>query len=71
MIRHGRPKVRFDPGPDTSPIEASVQSDGRIRIQSDCDSGHLNGTWLTTAEAREFATELMGLADAAEIIERA
>ncbi len=67
MIIH-RPKVRFDPGPDTSPIEATMQSDGRVRIKTDADSTHLHTTWLTPAEAREFALELTGLADAAEAI---
>jgi hypothetical protein len=68
MIMHP-PKIRFEPvAGDSSPIEATVQSDGRVRVQSDPDSGRLNATWLTSAELREFAIELNGLADAAEII---
>jgi hypothetical protein len=64
-----RPTVRFDPAAgDSSPIEAKLESDGRVRIASDPDSGRLNGAWLTPAEAREFATELLGLADASDAI---
>ena len=67
MIIH-RPKIRFDPGPDTSPIEATIAYDGRIRIQTDPDAMRLVSTFMTPAEAREFALELTGLADAAEAI---
>ena len=69
MSIYTRPKVRFESADgDSSPIEARLESAGRIRIASDPDSGHLNGTWLTAAETREFALELLGLADAADII---
>jgi hypothetical protein len=62
-------KLRFDPPDgDSSPIEASITSDGRIRVQSDCDAGRLNATWMTTAEFREFVMEALGLADAADLI---
>ena len=62
-----RPKIRFESAVgDSSPIEATIQSDGRVRIESDPDSMRLNAAWLTPAEAREFAIELQGLADAAE-----
>ena len=64
-----RPKIRFEPSSaDTSPIEAALTSDGRIRLVTDPDSMHLHTTWLTVAEVREFATELSGLADAAAVI---
>jgi hypothetical protein len=53
---------------DSSPIEAKVMSDGRIRIQTDPDSSPIHGCWLTVAEIREFATDLLGLADASEKI---
>lgn len=69
MIIVHHPKIRFDPPKgDSSPIEATITSDGRIRVQTDCDSGHLNATWMTTAELREFAMETLGLADAADLI---
>ncbi len=68
MIIH-RPKIRFESAAgDSSPVEATMQSDGRVRIKTDADSTHLNTTWLTPAEAREFALELAGLADAAEVV---
>jgi hypothetical protein len=64
-----RPTVRFDPAAgDSSPVEARLESDGRIRIVSDPDSMRMNGAWLTPAELREFATELLGLADASDVI---
>lgn len=64
-----RPKIRFesDDG-DSSPVEAGLQQDGRIRIVSDPDSMRMNAAWLTPAEVREFALELTGLADASEAI---
>ena len=63
------PKVRFDPPDgDSSPIEASITDDGRIRVQTDCDSGRLNATWMTTAQLRDHILELSGLADAADLI---
>ena len=63
------PKIRFESADgDSSPVEAAIQRDGRIRIQSDPDSMHMNGAWLTPAEVREFALELTALADAAETI---
>lgn len=63
------PKIRFESAEgDSSPIEAKLMSDGRIRLQSDPDAGHMTGAWLTVAELREFATELLGLADASEAI---
>jgi hypothetical protein len=69
MIIVHHPKIRFDPpNGDSSPLEASITSDGHIRVQSDCDSGHLNATWMTPAELREFAMEALGLADAADLI---
>ena len=68
MIVH-QPKARFDPPDgDSSPIGASITSDGRIRVQSDCDSGRLNATWMTPAEFRDWALEAAALADAAELI---
>lgn len=64
-----RPKVRFEAADgQSSPVEASLQSGGRVRIVSDPDSLRMNGAWLTPGEVREFATELLGLADAAEAI---
>jgi hypothetical protein len=64
-----QPKVRFESASgDSSPIEAVVQYDGRVRLMSDPDSLRMNGAWLTPAEVREFAIELLGLADAAEVI---
>jgi hypothetical protein len=63
------PRIRFEsPDGDSPPVEASIQHDGRVRIQSDPDSLHMNAAWLTPAEVREFALELAGLADAAEAI---
>jgi hypothetical protein len=68
MIIH-QPKVRFESASgDSSPVEAVIQSDGRVRLVSDPDSLRMNGAWLTPAEVREFAIELLGLADAAEVI---
>lgn len=68
MIIH-QPKIRFESeAGDSSPIEATIQGDGRLRVQSDPDSGHLNAAWMTTTETREFALELLGLADAADAI---
>jgi hypothetical protein len=65
MIVH----VRFESASgDSSPVEAAMKYDGRVRIMSDPDSLRMNGAWLTPREVREFATELLGLADAAEII---
>lgn len=64
-----RPKIRFESADgDSSPVEAAIQQDGRIRIESDPDSMRMRATWLTPAEVREFALELTGLADAAEAI---
>lgn len=64
-----RPKIRFESEDgDSSPVEASIQHDGRVRIMSDPDSLRMNAAWLTPAEVREFALELTGLADAAEVI---
>lgn len=63
------PKIRFESEDgDSTPVEASIQPDGRIRIQSDPDGPSVNGAWLRLAEAREFGLELAGLIDAAEII---
>jgi hypothetical protein len=62
-------KIRFESADgDSSPVEASIQRGGRVRIQSDPDSLRMNAAWLTPAEVREFALELLGLADAAETI---
>jgi len=64
-----RPKIRFESEDgDSSPIEAAIQHDGRIRVQSDPDSMRMNAAWLLPSEIREFALELTGLADAAEAI---
>jgi hypothetical protein len=64
-----RPKVRYEaPDGASSPIEATLQTDGRIRLLTDPDSGHLNGAWLTPAELRELLVDLAGLADASDII---
>ena len=68
MIMHP-PKIRFETAAgDSTPVEATIQHDGRLRVESDPDACRLSGAWLTTAEAREFALELLGLADAADII---
>ena len=68
MIMHP-PKIRYETADgDSNPIEATIQYDGRLRIESDPDACRLSGAWLTTDEAREFALELLGLADAADII---
>jgi hypothetical protein len=62
-------KVRTEsPAGDSSPIEAKIMSDGRIRIQTDPDSSPIGGCWLTPAEIRELATDLLGLADASDAI---
>jgi hypothetical protein len=63
------PKIRFESADgDSCPVEADLQSDGRIRIQSDADSLAVNGAWLRPSEVREFALELTALADASEAI---
>jgi hypothetical protein len=64
-----RPKVRFQPDDDReNPVEATLQTDGRICLMTDPDSMHIHRSWLTPAEIREFATELLGLADASDAI---
>ncbi len=64
-----RPKIRFESEDgDSSPVEASIQHDGRVRIESDPDSMRMNAAWLLPSEVREFALELVALADAAEAI---
>jgi hypothetical protein len=63
------PKIRFDPPDgDSSPIEASITSDGRIKLETDPDSCQLKSTWMTTAQLRDYILELSGLADAADLI---
>lgn len=64
-----RPTVRFEPA-DTreNPIEAKLMSDGLIRIMTDPDAMHTHSSYFTPAEVREFATELLGLANASEAI---
>lgn len=69
MSIYTKPKVRIDPeGGDSVPVEATLMTDGRIRLQTDPDSGSMNGSWLTVAEIREFATDLLALCDASETI---
>ena len=69
MSMFTRPKVRFESAEgDSSPIQATLESGGRIRVMSDPDSGRMNAAWLTPAEVREFALELLGLADASDVI---
>jgi hypothetical protein len=70
MSMFTKPAILFESADGgSSPIEASIQSGGeKIRILSDPYSGHLNGAWLNPREAREFALEILGLCDAAEII---
>ena len=64
-----QPTVRVESAEgDSSPIEARLMTDGRIRIVTDPDSMSMNGTWLTTAEVREFVFDLLGLADASDRI---
>ena len=64
-----RPKVRITPGDGhENPVEAALQADGRIRLITDPDAMHGHSSWLTPAEAREFALELAGLADASDTI---
>jgi hypothetical protein len=64
-----RPKVRVEGEEgDSSPIEAMLMTDGRIRLMTDPDALHYHSCWLTPAEIREFATDLLGLADASEAI---
>ncbi len=64
-----RPKIRFESEDgDSSPVEASIEHDGRVRIMSDPDSMRMNAAWLLPSEVREFALELVALADAAEAI---
>ena len=63
------PKIRFESADgDSSPVEAALQRDGRVRIASDPDSMRMNGAWLMPSEVREFALELLALADISEII---
>lgn len=69
MSMFTRPKVRLSPElGDSSPVEATLESDGRIRVVSDPDSMQLNGAWLEPDEIREWCLDLLGLADASEII---
>ena len=64
-----RPKVRIAPDDDQeNPIEATLMTDGRIRLMTDPDSMHIHTTYLTPAEVREFIVELGGLADASDAI---
>jgi hypothetical protein len=63
------PKVRFnDEDHDSSPIEATLQSSGLIRIQSAPDSFSSGAAWMTPTQVREFALELLGLADVSEAV---
>lgn len=63
------PKIRYESADgDSSPVQASLEHDGRIRILADPDSMRMNAAWLTPAEARDFALELTGLADASEAV---
>jgi hypothetical protein len=69
MSLHTRPKIRIQSADgESSPIQATLEHGGRIRLITDPDAMHHHTAWLTAAEAREFATELLGLADAADII---
>ena len=63
------PTIRFESADgESSPVEASLQPTGQVRIITDPDSGHLHTSWLWPSEVRELALELLGLADAAEAI---
>jgi hypothetical protein len=63
------PKIRHEGAAgDSVPLEATIAYDGRLRVKSDPDDCRLNGAWFTSDEAREFALELIGLADAADAI---
>jgi hypothetical protein len=69
MSQFTRPKVRVEAADGrSSPIEATLCDDGQIRLQTDPDSGHLNGTWLTVEELRELLTDLAGLADVSDFL---
>jgi hypothetical protein len=64
-----RPTVRYESARrDTSPVEARLMTDGRIRLMTDPDSMHIHSAYLTPVEARDFALELAGLADVSEVI---
>ena len=63
------PKIRFLSREEDSAFEATIQEHGgAIRMVTDADSMHGHITWMTPAEVRELAIELLGLADAAEQI---
>lgn len=69
MSKWTRPKIRFESREgDSCPIEATLENDGRIRLQSDPDSLAVNGAWLDPDEVDEFVTELQGLAEASRKI---
>ena len=64
-----RPKVRIEPDDDQeNAVEATLMTDGRLRLMTDPDGGGIHTSWLTPAEAREFALELVALADASDAI---
>ena len=69
MMFPPKPTVRFDPpAGDSSPVTASLQSDGMIRVEVDPDSMRLTATYFEPKEFRAWCLEALGLCDASDVI---